>query len=107
MALVEPAELDLINALADFPRVVAGAAESLEPHRVATYLLETARATHLWYAKHHVLGEPEPVLHARLVLARAAQIVIRTANDRTTGGSRPALVLTDPSVEAATFVIRD
>jgi arginyl-tRNA synthetase len=76
-ALTEPAELDLINALADFPRVVAGAAESLEPHRVATYLLETARAAHLWYAKHHVLGEPEPVLSARLVLARAAQIVIR------------------------------
>ncbi len=41
----------------------------------------------------------------RIVAADAAQIVIRTANDRTTGGSRPALVLTDPSVEAATFVV--
>ena len=26
---------------------------------------------HLWYHKHHVLGEPEPIMRARLVLARA------------------------------------
>jgi arginyl-tRNA synthetase len=76
-ALSEPAELDLINALADFPRVVTSAAEAVEPHRVATYLLETARLAHLWYHKHHVLGEPEPIMRARLVLARAAQIVVR------------------------------
>jgi arginyl-tRNA synthetase len=76
-ALSEPAELDLINALADFPRVVVSAAEAVEPHRVATYLLETARLAHLWYHKHHVLGEPERIMQARLVLARAAQIVIR------------------------------
>ena len=31
----------------------------------------------LWYHKHHVLDEPEPLRAARLVLARAAQIVLR------------------------------
>jgi arginyl-tRNA synthetase len=31
----------------------------------------------LWYHKHHVLNEPEPIMNARLVLARAAQIVLR------------------------------
>lgn len=75
--LAEPAEQELIKALLDFPRAVLGAAESLEPHRMATYLLETARLTHLWYHKHHVLGEPEPVTRARTALARAAQIVLR------------------------------
>ena len=34
---------ELMKALLDFPALVAGAAEALEPHRVATYLHETAR----------------------------------------------------------------
>jgi arginyl-tRNA synthetase len=75
--LEEPAERALIKALVDFPRVVAGAADSLEPHRVATYLHDTAGLAHLWYHKHHVLNEPEPIMRARLVLTRAAQIVLR------------------------------
>ena len=75
--LREPEEQELINALADFPREIAGAAAALEPHRIATYLGETARLAHLWYHKHHVLGEPEPIMRARLALARSAQIVIR------------------------------
>ncbi len=75
--LREPEEQELINALTDFPQIVAGAAESLEPHRVATYLSETARLAHLWYHKHHVLGEANDIMQARLALARAAQIVIR------------------------------
>jgi len=76
-ALREPEERELIKALVDFPQVVASAAESLEPHRIATYLTETARLAHLWYHKHHVLGEPDEIMNARLALARASQIVIR------------------------------
>ena len=75
--LREPEEQELIKALVDFPDVVASAAESTEPHRIATYLTETARLAHLWYHKHHVLGEPGEIMNARLALARAAQIVIR------------------------------
>jgi len=75
--LTEPEEQDLIKALVDFPEVVASAAESLEPHRVATYLLETARLAHLWYHKHHVLEQAEEITRARLGLARGAQIVLR------------------------------
>jgi arginyl-tRNA synthetase len=78
-ALREPEEQELIKALVDFPQVVAGAAQALEPHRITTYLTETARLAHLWYHKHHVLGEPDEIMKARLALARAAQIVIRNA----------------------------
>jgi arginyl-tRNA synthetase len=78
-ALREPEEQELIKALVDFPQVVAGAAEALEPHRITTYLTETARLAHLWYHKHHVLGERDEIMKARLALARAAQIVIRNA----------------------------
>ena len=75
--LVEPEEQELIKRLLDFPELIAGAAEALEPQRVASYLHETAALTHLWYHKHHVLNEPAPIMNARLALARATQIVIR------------------------------
>jgi arginyl-tRNA synthetase len=72
-----PEEQELIKALLDYPREVADAAEALEPHRVANYLHDLATRTHGWYHKAHVLNEPEPITKARLVLARAAQIVLR------------------------------
>ncbi len=72
-----PEETELMKALLDFPATVANAAESLEPHRIATYLHDTAGRIHLWYHKAHVLNEPEPIMRARLFLARAAQIVMR------------------------------
>ena len=74
--LALPEELELMKALLDYPSLVNGAAEALEPHRVATYLHDTAGKVHLWYHKAHVLNEPEPIMRARLVLARAAQIVL-------------------------------
>ena len=75
--LREREEQDLIKALVDFPAQVTSAAESLEPHRMTTYLHETARLAHLWYHKHHVLGQSAEVTEARLALARGAQIVLR------------------------------
>ncbi len=75
--LGEPAEQELVTKLVDFPRVVSQAAESLEPHRVASYLLEAANLAHAWYHKHHVLGQEPALQVARLALARAAQVVLR------------------------------
>jgi arginyl-tRNA synthetase len=75
--LAEPAEQELVTKLVDFPRVLSQAAESLEPHRVASYLLEAANLAHAWYHKHHVLGQEPPLQVARLALARSAQVVIR------------------------------
>ena len=66
-----------MKALLDFPKTVEGAAEALEPHRVATYLHDLAGRIHLWYHKAHVLNEPEEITKARLLLARAAQIVVK------------------------------
>ena len=75
--LALPEEQELIKALADFPSLLAGAAQALEPHRVANHLHDTAGKAHLWYHKAHVLNEPEAITRARLLLARATQIVIR------------------------------
>ena len=75
--LKTPEEEELIKSLLDFPRLVADATEALEPHRIATYLHDLAGKVHVWYHKAHVLNEPEPITRARLVLARAGQIVLR------------------------------
>jgi arginyl-tRNA synthetase len=75
--LTLPEEQEVMKALLDYPSLVAGAAEALEPHRVASYLHDTAGKIHLWYHKSHVLNEPEPLMRARLVLVRASQLVLR------------------------------
>ena len=72
-------EGDLLGVLAEFPRIVASAAELREPHRVARYLETLATAYHRFYDACRVLpmGE-EPVgdLHiARLWLCAAARQV--------------------------------
>jgi arginyl-tRNA synthetase len=79
--LTLPEERSLIKALLDYPSMISGAAGALEPHRVATYLHDTAGLIHLWYHKAHVLNEPEAIMRARLVLARAARQVLRNGLD--------------------------
>jgi arginyl-tRNA synthetase len=73
-------EGDLLRALAEFPRVVAAAAQLREPHRVARYLEETAGTFHRFYDACRVLpqGDEEPSdLHrARLLLVDATRIVL-------------------------------
>ncbi len=77
--LVEHAEQELINRLADFPAVVESAARALEPHRIISYVEDVARLVNSWYHHHRVLGVGGALSDARLVLARASQIVIRNA----------------------------
>ena len=72
-------EGELLRALAEFPRVVAAAAQLREPHRVARYLEDTASAFHKFYDLCRVLpqGDEEPTdLHrARLLLVAATKTV--------------------------------
>ncbi|HET7689393.1 MAG TPA: arginine--tRNA ligase [Nocardioidaceae bacterium] len=78
-------EGDLLRALADFPRVVAGAAQLREPHRVARYLEDTASTFHKFYDVCRVLpqGDEEPGdLHrARLLLVQATRTVFANGLD--------------------------
>lgn len=88
MADFDPALLDherdgdLLRALADYPRVVAAAAELREPHRVARYLEDTAAVFNRWYDTKECRMLPqgdEPVSAsnlARLVLVQATQTVL-------------------------------
>jgi len=73
-------ERELVGALAEFPRVVAGAAQLREPHRIARYAEELAGIYHRFYAECRVLplgDEPATDLHsARATLCNATARVI-------------------------------
>ena len=80
-ALLEsPAEGELLGLLAEFPRVVATAAELREPHRVARYLEDLAGTYHRFYDSCRILprGDEEltAVNRARLWLNAATRQVI-------------------------------
>ena len=49
--LVSPADIELIKAVAQWPRTVSAAALAHEPHRIAFYLYELAAAFHSFWAK--------------------------------------------------------
>jgi arginyl-tRNA synthetase len=75
----------LLRALAEFPRVVAAAAQLREPHRIARYLEDTASSFHKFYDACRVLpqGDEEfSELHgARLVLVSATRTVFQNGLD--------------------------
>ncbi|CAB5239879.1 unannotated protein [freshwater metagenome] len=83
--LVHDRENELLGALAEFPRVVAGAAELREPHRVARYLEELAGVYHRFYADCRVLpmgDEPVEAIHiARAHLCSATRQVLKNGLD--------------------------
>jgi arginyl-tRNA synthetase len=78
--LGEDREGDLLGALGEFPRIVAGAAELREPHRVARYLESLAGTYHRFYDACRVLpmgDEPATALTtARLWLVEATRVVL-------------------------------
>ncbi|WP_320067529.1 arginine--tRNA ligase [Micromonospora sp. RTGN7] len=78
--LAHDKENELLKALAEFPAVVASAAELREPHRVARYLEELSGAYHRFYDNCRILprGDEEVTdLHrARLWLNDATRTVI-------------------------------
>lgn len=79
--LIHDRENELLGSLAEFPRVVATAAELREPHKVARYLEELAGVYHGFYADCRVLpmgDEAASSLHgARLNLCAATLQVLK------------------------------
>ena len=78
--LTHDRENELLGTLAEFPRIVATAAELREPHRIARYLEELAGVYHGFYADCRVLplgDEPAAPIHsARANLCAATMQVI-------------------------------
>jgi arginyl-tRNA synthetase len=81
--LSDPAEIALIRQLAGWPRLVEGAAETHEPHRIAFYLQEVAAQFHALWNKgkdeatlRFILASDPALTRARLALVRGVAIVI-------------------------------
>lgn len=83
--LTHESESALLGALQEFPRIVAFAADTREPHRVARYLEELAGLYHRWYDSCRVipLGDApvEAVHRTRLWLNDATGQVLRNGLD--------------------------
>lgn len=84
-ALSHDKENELLGVLAQYPRVVASAAELREPHRVARYLEELATAFHAFYSECRVVplgDEPATDVHsARAQLCAAVRQVLANGLD--------------------------
>lgn len=83
--LTHDRENELLGALAEYPRIVATAAELREPHRVARYLEELAGVYHGFYADCRVLPMGDelvaPIHSARASLCAATMQVISNGLD--------------------------
>ncbi len=81
--LSSEADVELIKTLAQWPRIVASAADAHEPHRVAFYLYELASAFHGFWAKGNqdvalrfVNADDSKLTTARLALVGAVRQVL-------------------------------
>ncbi|MDY6844527.1 MAG: arginine--tRNA ligase [Thermodesulfobacteriota bacterium] len=75
--LNENEELDLIKKIAQYLEVVEDAAQSLEPHRIPTYLIELVSMFHSYYNKHRVISDDPKLTHARLLLCHCIKTVVK------------------------------
>jgi arginyl-tRNA synthetase len=75
--LVAPREQALLQRLADYPELLAGAAQELAPHQLCFYLKDLAADFHAFYNAERVLVDEAPVRQARLALLLAARQVLR------------------------------
>lgn len=75
--LQEPAELNLLRKLVDFPVEISEAAINLEPHRIARYAHELAGLFHSFYNSNRVMVDDAELQKARLLLLKAVRGVIR------------------------------
>ncbi|MSP48398.1 MAG: arginine--tRNA ligase [Alphaproteobacteria bacterium] len=81
--LTDPSEIGLIRTLANWPRVVEGAAEAHEPHRLAFYLYDLAAEFHQLWNKgkddatlRFIIAGKDETTRARLALVQAVATVI-------------------------------
>lgn len=101
--LTEPAEIALLQKLADWPRLLAAAAAAQEPHQITYYLIELATAFHaLWNTGREAATlrflqpDDREISLARLALVQATRQVL--ANALAVLGVTPLDELRDPEI---------
>ncbi len=70
------AEKQLLKKLMEFPKVVKGCIDELEPHPITRYLSEVSAAFHKFYTECWILSDDEELTQARLGLSLATKQVL-------------------------------
>ncbi len=76
-AIDSPEAYNLQKILIKFPEEILDAANTLEPHRITTYLMRLAQSFHRFYTEHRILSDDRETAAARLFLADAVRIVMK------------------------------
>ncbi|MGD2162479.1 MAG: arginine--tRNA ligase, partial [Anaerolineales bacterium] len=77
---MDPAEIELIDKISQFPATVQRSAEEYKPLSIATYAFELARAFHLFYHAARVIqAEDQAVRASRIRLTEAARQTLANA----------------------------
>ena len=74
--LKEPEEVNLLKIMGRYPEVIKLSAESMEPHRIAFYLITLASCFHTYYNKHRILTDIPLLIDGRISLIAAVKKVI-------------------------------
>jgi len=80
--LTQDEEFDLVRLLGNYPTVLQRAAESYEPFFVTDYLLTLSERFNKYYHNYRILTDDPQVREARLLLVKAAQIVLQSGLQR-------------------------
>ena len=76
--LASPEDKNILLKILSYPKVASQAANSYSPNLICDYLVSLSQAFNTFYHKHQVLRAPdEETKHARLLLIKAVQIVLR------------------------------
>ena len=79
--LTEPAEQTLALQLSGYGDVVAEVADTLQPHKLCTYLYELAGALSIFYEQCPVLKSEGAVRESRLALCLATKQILASGLD--------------------------
>jgi arginyl-tRNA synthetase len=75
--LVEPEEIEVIKAIAEFPFAIENAARFVEPHRITAYVEELAAVFHHSYQKHRIVTDDRTLSLSRLLLTMGVRNTIK------------------------------
>jgi arginyl-tRNA synthetase len=75
--LANEKEISLMRHLSRYPEIIELAAAGRAPQHVVYYLRDLAAVFHAYYNSHRILGDDAALRDARIILAIAAQQVIR------------------------------
>ncbi|MCQ2751752.1 MAG: arginine--tRNA ligase [Coriobacteriales bacterium] len=77
-SLQHESELELAKIISEFSEIVESCARDMAPFRLTHYAQTLAQKFHKFYTDCHIIGEKAELAQARMVVAKATQIVLKS-----------------------------